>query len=930
MKYFAIIYLKIFVLSFFLFLVTYSAKAQITSFPHTEDFENGWGGWTIAWNTTSSWEWGTPSSTGIINSASSGTNAWVTNLDGDYDNFEDGYLLSPVFDLSSLTNATVEFDLWWNCEYEYDGLVLQSSIDEQLSWQNVGTVGSGTNWYNFFGIRSNPGNQLAGEAEGWSGRAISANGSNGWVTVSHEINHLIGQPNVLFRLFFASDFSVVDEGIGFDLFKINTECDLNTINSAQDLIVVYDGTGNQIEVDSWLANNGGALVDAPCGDVTWSYEIISDDLFEDTLSVFIQFTAEDSFGNQAFASAFITYEQFAFAGESTGTNGFLCGIDSYNLGLITGLDPNDTKFQNSNFSTTQFDGPPGTNISGLDVEFPDTGAGQFAYAFRVEIETEITIGNSDPLQYNSEAFLTVNNVTIPFDPGEDKTIFVCDASNVDLTALYDELDILVDVDESGFSFVTSDDFFPEDYWFDLDDNSISEITEAGTYKFNPRAFLPECGAEVTLVTIIEEEQLDAGNDVLDAVDDSSYLCGDTVSFDLNIYLDDLADSGGRWYDSNDVELTSSVVEFPDTGAGNFTKSFKYRQENEVCGFFSEADYEVTYDVAEFSVGTSTTFNICAGITVTEQDLIDELGADSGGFWSPNIDDSLNVQPGVYFYSQGDCGVSGDSQIELIATNCSTTISAKLFLQGASINPNIGQESLMRDDLRIGGLIPTISPYTDALSCDSSVFNTGGSSGTGLIDDDIVDWVFVELRDSNDATSILYSRSAFLQRDGDIVAEDGISDVSILAAYDDYYLALKHRNHLGVISNSVITLNESTTITNFTDNSLMTLGTNSQVLLDSGFMALWAGDFNGDGQVRYLGPNNDTNFLKSIVINEPGNDTNSNFYPFSGYNNSDIDLNGQIRYLGPNNDTNILKFIVVGHPSNESLSNFFPFTSQIPE
>jgi hypothetical protein len=236
---------------------------------------------------------------------------------------------------------------------------------------------------------------------------------------------------------------------------------------------------------------------------------------------------------------------------------------------------------------------------------------------------------------------------------------------------------------------------------------------------------------------------------------------------------------------------------------------------------------------------------------------------------------------------------------------------------------------MRDNLRSGSFLPTTSPYSDGKTCNSSVFGLGGTSGIGALEDDIVDWIFVELRDKNNAATLLYGRSALLQRDGDVVEIDGVSDLSVVIPYDDYFIAVKHRNHLGIMSNSVISLHGSTTLVDFTNSGTPIFGNNSRVLLDNGSMALWAGDVNGDGQVRYLGPNNDTNVLKNIVVNEPGNNANSNFYPFTGYHSSDINMDGQIRYLGPGNDTNILKSIVLGHPSNGTVSNFFPFSSQVP-
>src|SRR5690606_7934073 len=76
-----------------------SILPQISEFPYFQNFE-GTSGW-VQGGVRSSWEVGTPSGP-VINSAYSGSNAWVTNLDGTYDTLENSYVLAPSFDLRSL------------------------------------------------------------------------------------------------------------------------------------------------------------------------------------------------------------------------------------------------------------------------------------------------------------------------------------------------------------------------------------------------------------------------------------------------------------------------------------------------------------------------------------------------------------------------------------------------------------------------------------------------------------------------------------------------------------------------------------------------------------------------------------------------------------------------------------------------------------
>lgn len=202
-------------LSFLFVISTWFASAQITSYPYLEDFESGDGGWIVDAANAGSWALGAPAAT-IINSADSGTNAWVTNLTGNYVSNEVGNVISPVFDFSALNAPSIQMSVWWNAEFSWDGAVLQSSIDGGTSWQNVGAFNDPNNWFNDNTIGGNPG----GQSEGWTGRNQTSNGSEGWVVARHALIGLGGESNVILRVSFGSDSSVEDEGFGFDTVSV--------------------------------------------------------------------------------------------------------------------------------------------------------------------------------------------------------------------------------------------------------------------------------------------------------------------------------------------------------------------------------------------------------------------------------------------------------------------------------------------------------------------------------------------------------------------------------------------------------------------------------------------------------------------------------------------------------------------------------------
>lgn len=133
------------------------------------------------------------------------------------------------------------------------------------------------------------------------------------------------------------------------------------------------------------------------------------------------------------------------------------------------------------------------------------------------------------------------------------------------------------------------------------------------------------------------------------------------------------------------------------------------------------------------------------------------------------------------------------------------LAIKVFLQGPFQNTTNG----MGDDLRNLSMVSTSEPY--APMGFNHVSSGGGEtiassildlSGTG---DVIVDWVFVELRDSGNSSTVVAARSALLQKDGDIVDLDGVSPLSFpgIAVSGSYFVAVWHRNHLAMMTTGTV-------------------------------------------------------------------------------------------------------------------------------
>jgi len=126
------------------------SKASYTG-EYTEDFEganagNDWFTYS-AINSPNDWVLATPSTT-VLNSAASGTKAWVTNAYGVYQTNQESYVESPCFDLSDLSHPALSFKV--KSDLNGSSLFVSYSIDGGDNWtvinQNPSQMPS-NNWY---------------------------------------------------------------------------------------------------------------------------------------------------------------------------------------------------------------------------------------------------------------------------------------------------------------------------------------------------------------------------------------------------------------------------------------------------------------------------------------------------------------------------------------------------------------------------------------------------------------------------------------------------------------------------------------------------------------------------------------------------------------------------------------------------------------
>jgi hypothetical protein len=275
--------------------------------------------------------------------------------------------------------------------------------------------------------------------------------------------------------------------------------------------------------------------------------------------------------------------------------------------------------------------------------------------------------------------------------------------------------------------------------------------------------------------------------------------------------------------------------------------------------------------------------------------------------------------------------------ELYGMNKFLLFDTKVYLQGAGLGTGINA-GLMNDLLRTNAvyapgtlpasnLLPTSDPYSTNTDYNANtnftrVANTPTETVTAtafqdqvIPADNIVDWVFLELRNSATPSVVAQTRSALLQRDGDVVDIDGVSPIYFKNVdAGNYVISVKHRNHLALSMNvanytQALGLIKNTQFdfsTTAATNLLGTSGTgNTNYFNGSSKNMLYGGNVNGNVNVRFSALNNDKD---ALLINVLGNVATNTV---TGYSRGDINMNRIARFSALNNDKDYLFLTILG-------------------
>lgn len=260
-------------------------------------------------------------------------------------------------------------------------------------------------------------------------------------------------------------------------------------------------------------------------------------------------------------------------------------------------------------------------------------------------------------------------------------------------------------------------------------------------------------------------------------------------------------------------------------------------------------------------------------------------------------------PAITVFSPAPGG--GISNVQTLTVG-NPIVNIKVFLQGPFSSGS------MTTALRIGGFIPFNQPYH------SSPWNYAGTEQVASIPANIVDWILIELRTGISSSTKIATRAAFIRADGSVVDIDGVSPVGFPGIpLGTYYIVVRHRNHLAIMSANPATINGASSLYDFTTSESQAYGTTPMATLSGGVFGMYAGDVNGNGTLKYSGSGNDSGPIYARIGGASVSAT------MNGYFSEDTNMNGIVKYSGAQNDRAIIYVNIGGGSVSATISTQVP-------
>ncbi|MFT3981902.1 MAG: dockerin type I domain-containing protein [Ferruginibacter sp.] len=347
----------------------------------------------------------------------------------------------------------------------------------------------------------------------------------------------------------------------------------------------------------------------------------------------------------------------------------------------------------------------------------------------------------------------------------------------------------------------------------------------------------------------------AGKEVIGSVRRTAWTAGATRVFNQPNMT--LATSGGTA--PTDVTVTMIPNGDPTQNEREVKRKFNFAQTGGT-GFTAD----VRYPYISTELNTNTEANLVPWTLVTSE-------------WNARLTPVTRDASADWVATTGIAAADLLQEWKLADPNYTMNVTAAL--RGPWNNTNMNTS--------ISSIIPLTQPYN------TTPFNYTGTESVASIPANVVDWVLIEHRKpasglAADAliATITGRQAGFLLANGTVVGLDGVTPIAVPVTKQGSgsFITVRHRNHLGVMSNALASNAAGTFTNDFTvlANSYKPVGAASDpvVLLGGGGgkYGLWAGDANKNGAVNAT----DVNVIKSAIASSS-----------TGYQLTDANLSNSI-------------------------------------
>lgn len=186
------------------------------------------------------------------------------------------------------------------------------------------------------------------------------------------------------------------------------------------------------------------------------------------------------------------------------------------------------------------------------------------------------------------------------------------------------------------------------------------------------------------------------------------------------------------------------------------------------------------DKGKNTIRGNTQYDVNNGTSYTINAYYNIWGSNDEATIDSHINDNEEGFGEVYFYPWIE------SEIEL-------QLDLTVLLEGPYNSGDMNTSLLDQES------IPNDQPFN------VSPWNYKGTENVDPIPANIVDWVLVELRTAEAASSMVKQVPAFVDKDGNVVNLDGVSSLKINHSDGVYYIVVYHRNHLPIMTQDMVHL-----------------------------------------------------------------------------------------------------------------------------